>query len=145
MTNFVNKIRTKIRNGIVLSGIKHTARDVATTERGNPKSVECPRCKRMGALGIQSEQDPNQVFFACNHCSVIIPKRRGVKDIRDTKTPKNPVDAATMGMVQSVRNMQGTCGCGAPLPKGRKKFCYNCRPASNKTPKEVVSQTTAVY
>jgi len=67
----------------------------------------------------------------------------GYRKIRKPKGPSNPIDAATQGMIKAVKNLQ--CGCGATLPKGRKKFCYTCRPVSNKTPKEVVSQTTAVY
>lgn len=41
-----------------------------------------------------------------------------------------------------------TCGCGAPLPDGRKKFCYMCRPAHKgalEAPKEADSQQKAIY
>jgi len=120
----------------------HTAVPVLVPGKRILLTKPCPVCNNPYGFVFQSQEDTNTYLLACKKCKKIT--------IRKKDAPKNPIDAATRGMVQGAKNavqrMQNglTCGCGAALPKGRKKFCYTCRP-KHKAPKEVVSQTSAVY
>lgn len=85
----------------------------------------CPVCEHPYGFVFQSKEDSNVYLLACKKCKKITIRQK------NNNTPIHPTVLA--------------CGCGNPLPKGRKKFCYSCRPATNEPVKEVVSKTTAVY
>ena len=121
----------------------HTAVPVLIPGKRVLLTRPCPVCDNPWGFVFQSQEDTNTYLLACKKC----------KKITVRKKANNPVDAATQGMKQAVENMGGNkpitthCGCGTPLPKGRKKFCYGCRPAHKNTssPKEEDSQKAAVY
>jgi len=113
--------------------------------------LNCPECTRRallrgknpGPVAMERAIKNIVLFDLRSEDTTIAACPCGYRKIRKPKVPNNPINAATQGMVKGVKSL--SCGCGAPLPKGRKKFCHTCRPVSNKVPKEVVSQTSAVY
>lgn len=117
--------------GIIINNVVHKGIPVMPEGTKTTLRRPCPKCGTGNAYVFISLVDKKVFFLFCLRCkkySVDYAKRK----------PANPIGAAYQGMVQGVKAL--SCGCGAPLPKGRRKFCHTCRPLSNKVPKEADSQ-----
>jgi len=92
-----------------------------------PLKGNCPRCKdrliaggksitlaTRGSLSLVKFFRESEIKYVCNVC--------GYRAIKHTTTsPTTPPPPSVP-----------VCGCGAPLPSERKRFCLACRPATQK-------------
>ena len=109
------KMLAIMATGMTFEGVLYTFKPVTTKPGGGCIIMkDCPKCKAKGkAFVFKSEQDNDVFGVVCKDCHKHTIRRRPKKE--EVATPPAPYHAQ--------------CVCGQDLPEGRKKFCYDCRPA----------------
>lgn len=105
--SWFNRVRQGATNkGVYISGVVHKLspiRDGKSWKKG-----ECPKCGSKNGFIFGSHTDGNVYVLFCQKCNKM-----------------------TVRMTHKVkRDNVLVCNCGNPLPKGRKQFCYDCRPTN---------------
>jgi hypothetical protein len=100
-----------------------TYKDLGYAEDGN--RYACPHCKAM-FLKRYPKADPTTNLYA----------RSVRKAIIFTHPEKTSVAACPCGFRRANKSQthHAQCHCGQDLPKGRKEWCYDCRPKTRKPP-----------